>query len=276
VTNDTDLDRDPVIHPDSTSMRARDPLPVRRVRPHRVWRWLALGLADLRAAPVASLTQGLAVTVGGWLVIGIAQQYWWLAPGAISGFLLVGPILCTGLYELSRLRARGERPGLPDVVNAWRRDSRPLVRMGLLLLGLGSLWVLVSALLFWLFVPTPIRSPMEFLRYAAIDQGNMLFTLWAIVGGMGAALVFAVAAVSPPLLLGRMVGFRQALLTSARAVGENPLTMALWASLILGAIAFSFATAMLGFIIVVPLIGHATWHAYKDIVVTDNVPLRYE
>ena len=254
----------------------RVPLPVRHVPPRQVWHWLALGWADLRAAPVASLAQGLAVTVGGWLVIGIAQQYWWLAPGAISGFLLVGPILCTGLYELSRLRARGERPGLTDVVNAWRRDSRPLVRLGLLLLGLGSLWVLFSALLFWLFVSTPIRSPMEFLRYAAIEQGHLLFALWAVVGGMGAALVFALAAVSPPLMLGRMVGFRQALLTSARAVGENPLTMALWASLILAAIVLSFATAMLGFIVAVPLIGHATWHAYKDIVVTDGVPLRYE
>jgi len=254
----------------------RVPLPVRHVPPRQVWHWLALGWADLRAAPVASLAQGLAVTVGGWLVIGIAQQYWWLAPGAISGFLLVGPILCTGLYELSRLRARGERPGLTDVVNAWRRDSRPLVRLGLLLLGLGSLWVLFSALLFWLFVSTPIRSPVEFLRYAAIEQGNLLFALWAVVGGMGAALVFALAAVSPPLMLGRMVGFRQALLTSARAVGENPLTMALWASLILAAIVLSFATAMLGFIVAVPLIGHATWHAYKEIVVTDGVPLRHE
>jgi len=150
------------------------------------------------------------------------------------------------------------------------------VRLGLLLLGLGSLWVLFSALLFWLFVSTPIRSPVEFLRYAAIEQGNLLFALWAVVGGMGAALVFALAAVSPPLMLGRMVGFRQALLTSARAVGENPLTMALWASLILAAIVLSFATAMLGFIVAVPLIGHATWHAYKEIVVTDGVPLRYE
>jgi uncharacterized membrane protein len=144
------------------------------------------------------------------------------------------------------------------------------------LLVLGSLWVLVSALLFWLFVPTPIRSPGEFLRYAAVEQGNLLFMLWAIVGGLGAAVVFALAAVSPPLLLGRMVGFRQALLTSVRAVGENPVTMALWASLILIAIMLSFATAMLGFIVAVPLIGHATWHAYKDVVVTDGVPLRYE
>jgi uncharacterized membrane protein len=261
---------------EASSPRQRDLLPVRHVPPQQVWHWLALGLSDLRATPIASLAQGLAVAVGGWIVIGLARHYWWLAPGAVSGFLLVGPIMCTGLYELSRLTARGDRPGLPAVLHAWRRESRPLVRLGLLLLVLGTLWVLVSALLFWLFVRTPIRSPVEFLRYAAVDQGNLLFTLWMIMGGLGSAVVFALAAVSPPLLLGRMVGFRQALLTSARAVGENPVTMSLWAACILLAIMLSFATAMLGFIVTVPLIGHATWHAYKDLVVTDGVPLRYE
>jgi uncharacterized membrane protein len=261
----------------AASLREQDPLPVRRVPPRQVWQWLARGFADLRATPLASLAQGLVVAIGGWIVVWLAQRlWWWLAPGAVSGFLIVGPILCTGLYELSRLRARGERPGLGAVLHAWRRESRPLVGMGLLLFALGTLWVLVSALLFWIFVKTPIRTPMEFLRYAAVEQGNLLFTLWAVLGGLGAAIVFALAAFSPPLLLGRMVGFRQALMTSVRAVGENPFTMALWAGVILCAIAVSFATAMFGFIVAVPLIGHATWHAYKDVVVTDGVPLRYE
>lgn len=262
----------PSIPPPNT----HDPLPVRQVSPRHIARWLALGFADLRASPFASLLQGLVVAAGGWIVVYLAQRYWWLAPGAISGFVIVGPILCTGLYELSRLHARGARPGVAEVAQAWRRESRPLLRMGLLLLVLGTLWVLVSALLFWLFVKTPIRTPVEFLRYAAVEQGNLLFTLWIIVGGLGAAVVFALAAVSPPLLLGRMVGLRQALLTSARAVGENPVTMAAWAALILLAIVASFATGMLGFIVAVPWIGHATWHAYKDLVVTDGVPLRYE
>jgi uncharacterized membrane protein len=237
---------------------------------------LTQGLADLRAAPVASLLQGVVVAAGGWIVVWLAQRYWWLVPGAVSGFVLVGPVLCTGLYELSRLHARGARPGVADVVQAWRRESRPLLRLGLLLLLLGTLWVLTSALIFWLFGTTPIRTPLEFVRYAAVEQGNVLFTLWVIVGGLGAAVVFALAAVSPPLLLGRKVGLRQALLTSARAVGENPVTMGAWAALILLAIVLSFATGMLGFIVAVPWIGHATWHAYKDLVVTDGVPLRYE
>lgn len=254
----------------------RTPLAVRRIGTANVASWLALGLADLRATPLASLAQGLVVAIGGWIVVALAQTYWWLAPGAVSGFLIVGPILCTGLYELSRLRARGERAGLGNVIHAWRRESGPLVGMGLLLFALGTGWVLVSTLLFSLFVGTPLDSPTAFLRYAVRDQGDLLFTLWVIAGGLGAALVFGVTAVAPPLLLGRKVGLRQALLTSTRAVGENPVPMGLWACVILGAIALSFATAMLGFIVTVPLIGHATWHAYKDLVVTDGVPLRNE
>jgi uncharacterized membrane protein len=102
-----------------------------------------------------------------------------------------------------------------------------------------------------------------------------LFLIWLAAGGLGAALVFAATAVSPPLLLGRVISLRSAILTSVRAVGENPLALALWATIIMIAMALSIATAMLGFIITVPVLGHATWHAYRDLVDTSSVPLRY-
>jgi uncharacterized membrane protein len=255
---------------------SRRPLPVRRIEPARVLRWVRLGWEDLRRCPGPSLLHGLLVAAGGWIVLALAQRYWWLAPGAFSGFVIVGPILCTGLYELSRLLARGQRPGFADVVHAWRRESGPLVRLGLLLFALGTLWVLASALLFTLFVREPLATPQQFLRYAVAGQGDLMFTLWIILGGLGAALVFACTAVSPPLMLGRQVGWRQALLTSVRAVGDNPLPMGLWAAFIMLAIGASLLSGMAGFVITVPLIGHATWHAYKDLVVTDGVPLRHE
>ncbi|MFN7572360.1 MAG: DUF2189 domain-containing protein [Betaproteobacteria bacterium] len=253
-----------------------EPLPVRRVTAASVLRWLQLGAGDLARVPAASLAQGLVVAAGGWVVIWLAQHAWWLAPGAFSAFAIVGPILCTGLYELSRLLGRGQTPGLADALAAWRRDAAPLVQLGFVLGGIALAWVAVSAALFAAFVTTPLATPMQFLRYAAVDQGNLLFMLWLMLGGLTAAVVFALTVVSPPLLLGRRVGLRRALLTSVRAVGENPLPLALWAGFIMLAIALSMATAMLGFVVAVPLIGHATWHAYKDLVVTDGVPLRAE
>jgi uncharacterized membrane protein len=225
-------------------------------------------------SPVAGLVHGAFVAIGGWVVLLVSLRYGWVAPGAFSGFVIVGPILVTGLYEISRLLARGEPAGLADAVVAWRRGTRPLVQLGILLAVLATLWVAASALLFTLFAKAPLRGPVEFLRYAVVEQGDTLFTLWAILGGLGVAIVFALTAVSPPLLLGRRVRFRQALLTSARAVGENPAAMLLWALVVLTATSLSLATAMLGFLVTVPVLGHASWHAYRDLVDVEGIPLR--
>lgn len=252
------------------------PLPVRTVDAARPLAWLAAGWRDFSRSAVAGLVHGAFVALGGWIVVFMSFRYGWVAPGAFSGFVLLGPILATGLYEISRLHARGQTAGLAEAIAAWRRGTLPLVWLGALLAALGTAWVLVSALLFAFFAPTPLRGPLEFLRYAFVEQGELLFTLWAILGGMGVAVVFAVTAVSPPLLLGRRVGLRQALLTSARAVGENPVPMFLWALVILVATSASILTGMLGFLVTVPVLGHASWHAYRDLVDASHAPLRFE
>ena len=259
----------------STTLSSDAPLPVRHVAPLQPLTWLALGWRDFLRSPVAGLVHGAFVALGGWVVLLVSLRYGWVAPGAFSGFVILGPILVTGLYEISRLLSRGQRAGLAEAVAAWRRGTRQLVQLGILLAVLGTLWVGASALLFTLFAKAPLRGPAEFLRYAVAEQGNLLFSLWAILGGLGVAIVFALTAVSPPLLLGRRVGFRQALLTSARAVGENPLAMLLWALVVLTATSLSLATGMLGFLVTVPVLGHASWHAYRELVDAEGVPLRH-
>lgn len=238
--------------------------------------WLALGWRDFVRCPGAGLAHGAFVAIGGWVVLALSFWYWWLAPAAFSAFVIVGPILATGLYELSRLLGRGQSPGLSDAVAAWRRGTRELVQLGLLLAGLGTLWVVASAILFMLFVPTPIDGPIGFLRYAMVEQGNVLFLLWAILGGLCVAVVFAITAVSPPLLLGRRIGLRDAALVSVRAVGDNPGPMFVWALVILISTSASLATAMAGFLISVPVIGHATWHAYRALIDASGLALRNE
>ena len=218
---------------------------------------------------------GLLVAAAGLVILAVSGGHWSLVSGTFSGFVLVGPILATGLYELSRLQARGEQPTIKDAITAWRRGTRPLVWLGVWLGVAGTLWVLVSAGLFALFVKTPITGPESFLRYAASAQGNYLFALWLTLGGLGAAVVFAATAVSPPLLLGRVIDLPSALLTSVRAVGENPLAMAIWGLIIMVATALSMATLMAGFVIAIPVLGHATWHAYRDLVDASSIPMRY-
>lgn len=251
------------------------PLPVRAIDVSRPAAWLRAGWTDFVRSPLAGLVHGAFVAVGGWVVVLVSLRYGWVAPGAFSGFVILGPILVTGLYEISRLQARGQAAGLREAAAAWRRGTAPLVWLGLLLAVLGTLWVLVSALLFTFFAPAPLRGPLEFLRYAFLEQSELLFAMWAVVGGMGVAVVFAVTAVSPPLLLGRRVGLRRAVLTSVRAVGENPMPMTLWAIVILVATSASIVTGMLGFLVTVPVLGHASWHAYRDLVDAESAPLRH-
>ncbi len=248
---------------------------VRTISMQSPWRWLRLAIGDLKAAPWASLLHGVAVALGGVVVMAVAFAEWTLLPGAFSGFLLVGPILATGLYELSRRREHGQHPGLAQVVEAWRRGTRPLVALGLLLFLAGSAWVAFSALMFKLFVSAPIHGPLDLLRYVVQEQDDWHFWMWMLAGALGTALVFSLTVVSAPLLLDRAVGVREALMTSVQAVGDNPAPMALWAAVIMLATAVSMATAMLGFIIAVPLIGHATWHAYRELLDVSALPERY-
>jgi uncharacterized membrane protein len=134
--------------------------------------------------------------------------------------------------------------------------------------------VLVSAVLFALFVKAPITGIESVLRHVILSEGSNLFPVWITLGGIGAALVFAVTVVSAPLLLDRDVDLPSALVASVRGVGENPVAMALWATLIMIATGLSVATLMLGFVVAIPVIGHATWHAYRDVVDASGLPPR--
>ena len=138
----------------------------------------------------------------------------------------------------------------------------------------GTAWVLVSAVLVALFVTSPITGWEAFIRHVILSQGSNLFPVWMALGALGASLVFAATVVSAPLLLDRDTDLWTAVSTSVRVVAENPLAMGFWATLIMLATALSMATAMLGFVISIPVIGHATWHAYRETVDARELPAR--
>lgn len=260
--------------PDAAGVPPAGAPQVRAVGDFRPFVWLARGCRDLAAAPFASLLHGAVISAVGLAVLVVALHFWELLPGALSGFLLVAPILAVGLYELSRRRELGEKPRLAQVALAWRRAARPLLLLGGVLFAAATAWVAFSALLFSAFLQAPPAGLHEFLRYALVGQGALLFWLWVVAGGLGAALVFALTAVSAPLLLDRRIGLRAALAASLRAVGANPIAMALWAALIMSATLLSMAALMLGFLLVVPVIGHATWHAYRELLDAGGLPAR--
>lgn len=247
--------------------------PIREVTPKAITRWMSLGWRDFRQVGWPSLLHGLIVAGISLVIVQIALLFWPLLPGAISGYLVVGPIIATGLYALSQKQESGQPTRPADVFNAWRQGSRCLLKFGLLLVSVATAWVLVSVILFHFFVSVEIAGPMEFLRYVFM-QDDHIFLLWTVLAGLVAAVTFAVTVVSVPMLVDRDVTMRVAIRTSVRAVAKNPVTMATWALVILLVTGLSMATLMIGFIVFYPVMGHASWHVYRDLVDVSQIPPR--
>ncbi len=227
--------------------------------------WLARGWRDLRNAPLPGLTHGLCTVLFGALLFAVAGQQFWLLAGAFSGFLLVAPVVATGLYAVSRGLEQGRQVGLGDVIALWRsRDSR-LVAFGLLLALAGTGWVLTSASLLALLAPEPVNSLADFLQHVVLSDSPFLFELWMLMGGLLAAPVFASSVLTLPMLLDRDCSLWNAVRASWRAVADYPLVMAWWAILIVLLVLLGLLTGLIGLLVVVPLLGHASWHAYREL-----------
>lgn len=225
------------------------------------WRWLALGWADLRRNPVPGLAHGLLLTAFGWLLLWAARDQFWLLAGAFSGFLIVAPILATGLYKVSRQRGAG----LGDVVQLWRSGDSRMVKFGLLLGLAGTGWVLTSAGLITWGSPVPILKPMDFLRHVVLVRQIGLFEVWLLLGALLAAPVFASTVVALPMLVDTRATVMEAVAESWRAVANHPGPMVLWAVVIALLVCLGMVTALLGLIVLIPLLAHASWHAYRDL-----------
>lgn len=257
-----------------TDSDCKGPLPassfrVRHVGAAQIGIWLTRGWQDMHAIGWPSYLHGVLVCLLSMLMVRGALYADYLLPGLASAFVLVGPMLATGLYGLSRKRESGLSTHFQDAICAWRSASRCLLRYSLLLIGIGVAWVAISAILFHFFVNTRIDDSVGFARYV-LNQGFVHFMLWTLLGSLVAAVVFAASVIAIPLLLDRDVTTRTAVLTSIRVVGENPGTMVLWALFIAFATGLSIVTGMLGFIFLYPLIGHASWHAYRTLAVVDD------
>jgi uncharacterized membrane protein len=246
--------------------------------------WLYLGLKDMGHSPWLSLAHGLVMALGGGLITWLARDRFWLLAGAVSGFLVVAPVLATSLYAMSRAIERNEAVNLRLLFKTWTQwqtlqNNEPvsywcLVRFGLLLGLAGTGWVMTSSALITLLAPVAIHTPMDFIRHVVLSPDHYVFELWLMLGGLMAAPVFASSVVAMPLLLDRQLNTLQAVLTSWKVVMTHPMPMVLWAFLIMGLSMLGILSLFIGLIVIVPMLGHASWHAYRDLVDTRDVPER--
>jgi DnaJ like chaperone protein len=243
---------------------------IRKVPFDAPYNWLAAGWRDMGRVPRVSLAYGAVFALAGLLLavgltrVGLLSLIIVLA----AGFILIGPMLAAGLYETSRRLEKSEPVSLADTLRSGFLRGNQLPFMGLFLMLIYLAWVEIALLLFMLFFgPQPIPPLEAFVPTLLLTpRGLGLLIVGAVVGLALAATVFAVSAVAVPLLMVERVDVVTAALTSMKACRTNPKAMALWAALIAGAMLFGFVTLFLGLVIMFPLIGHATWHAFRDLI----------
>ena len=233
------------------------------------WLWLSQGWQDLWRAPGIGLVYGgvfaiiCALSFLGMFSIKATSLMLVLAPG----FLLLGPFLATGLYQASRRLAIGQAP--TSIFSLFSDIAAPgqITFFGALLTIAFLVWMRIATLLFALFVHDQYAMIADFMKFLLSDpNGLALAIVGTATGAVIAFIIFSISAISVPLMVERDVDAISAIIASVTAVRKNPGVMILWAGLIVILMAVGLATFALGLVIAFPLVGHATWHAYRDLV----------
>jgi uncharacterized membrane protein len=251
---------------------------VRKIRPADLVDALARGLDDFWAMPTTNVIfLSLLYPVVGLLIARMIFGYELmplLFPLA-AGFALLGPFAAIWLYELSRRREQGLDVSWQHAFDVLRSPSLPaIVALGLLLMTIFVIWIATAhAIYVAYFGYAPPQSVAAFLRdIFTSPAGWALIVIGNGVGFLFAALVLTISVVSFPLLLDRKVSAGVAILTSVRAVLRNPASMALWGLIVAAGLVIGSLPLFFGLAVVMPVLGHATWHLYRKAVVADRIP----
>lgn len=229
------------------------------------FRWLARGWEDFRYCPFQSLFYGICFALAG-LVLGLVVNHAYQYVSALAtGFLLLGPFLALGLYDISR-RKEQQACGLLPTIFSWRANLGNIGVFAAVLAVLMLLWARASLVTFALFYTSEMPSLEHFAAQIMRLENLDFLVAYFLVGLVFASLVFAASVVSIPLMLDRDTDAVTAMLVSFGCLVRNLPTMILWAAIIVTLTAIGFATFYLGLIVLMPVIGHATWHAYRDCI----------
>jgi uncharacterized membrane protein len=247
---------------------------IRRIELRDIREALANGAKDFYAMP-----SHLAFLAAIYPLCGVVLAYVTSQQNALqlifplsSGFTLIGPFAAVGLFEMSRRRELGLGVSWKYALNVLRSPSIPsIAALGVLLLAIFAAWIAAAQLLYTtLFGPMPPVSPIDFLgEVVSTERGWILISIGCLIGFCFAAVTLAVSVVSFPLLLDRDVGAAMAIATSIEAVWENPITMTFWGFMVAAALLIGSLPFFIGLAIVMPILGHATWHLYRKVIVCD-------
>lgn len=240
---------------------------ITRVSIGRPFTWLWLGLQDMRRNWLTSLGYGALIVAFGWTLLIFCGTHPYYVAAAISGFLLVAPVASAGFAEMSRRYALGQSATFDDSMEGFARNSSALLRFGAILAVCAIVWFVVSAVMLDTVFHVAAPDMQQTLYRGFIDTLNRSqVEAYFAVGGLLAAFVFMLSVVSVPLIIAQHTSAGQAMRASIRAVFTNIPAMIVWSGLILLLTVIGYAPLLLGLLIVSPILGHATFHAYRDMI----------
>lgn len=257
MTTLTSLGRHPVLH-----------VEVRHVPAMQSIEWLRRGWDDLRHFGLSSLAQGALIAILGAVLLMLFSTHVYLFAAAVTGYLLVGPIMTTEVCELSMRRIAGTESRMDELPTPlMARNTRSLLQFGSMLAIITVVWFVASATMLQTILHTSAPSLAVALWGSLTDAVSRPQLIGYIASGaVLAAIVFTLSVVAVPLIIDRHASAVDALWTSARVTFANIPAMLVWAALIVCLTALGFITFLVGMVVIAPLLGHATWHAYRDLV----------
>lgn len=239
---------------------------IRALAPADLSAALAAGWQDLTRAPLFGLFFAGVYVLGGWLLVWAltaSGQVWWTIPITL-GFPLLGPFVAVGFYEISRRLARGEALDWPGVLGViLRQKDRQVPSIAAVIVVFFLFWNFLAHMIFALFMGLQVMTNISSSFDAFLTpNGLAMIVVGTLVGAVFSALLFSLTVVALPMLLDREVDFVTAMLTSMAVVRRNPGVMLGWGVLIAVLLFAGMLPAFLGLLVVLPLLGHASWHLY--------------
>jgi uncharacterized membrane protein len=242
-------------------------LEIRSVAWSRPFAWVAQGAGDLRLSLRVSTAHGVGMTLLGWLLFALFGTDPYFVALSVTAFLLVAPVMSTGVCEVARRLELGEPSTFDDSVAPLSREGAALLKFGALLAAVAVGWFILSEVTLRPLFPASSPSFAETLYRSFLEQVTPTECLAYVIAGGGLGLaVFAVSVVAVPVIIDRHAGTGQAIRASLEAVRHNPGAMVIWATLITALTVIGFATMLVGMTVIIPLLGHSTWRAYRDLV----------
>ena len=243
------------------------PLPaIRTVPANAPIDWLKRGWKDYVNTRFQATFYGLMFVLMGYAIAWIYATKWQFTMGLVGGFFLMGPFLCAGIYELSRQYELHGKASLIDSLTCWVRNAGSIAFFAIILTFAMIVWARVSLVLFALSSTTSFPTLKGVLLQIFSFSNPQFLLLWMGAGLIFASIVFAVGVIATPMLLDRACDTLAAVFSSVRSVLANPKALYLWAALVVVIIGLSLAAGFLPLLITAPIVGHATWHAYRDLV----------